>query len=663
MFAVLRRSARNFGIQSCSIRRIRTSASKRKDDFYDVTIVGGGMVGGSLACALGMESSLSELKVLVLEAGPDKHYVLPAKYENRVSSITPGSKSLLESLGAWDHICNMRMKPYKRMHVWDACGDGHIAFDTSQDVSSKTEMAYIIENSVITAALDKQLKQLDQNVEVKYNARIKNVIPPDPVWSMDKPEHNPWAGVELDDGSVIYSRLLVGADGVRSTVRGVMDTKYLTWSYGQFGVVATLELGEITENIVAWQKFLPTGPMALLPLSENMSSLVWTTTTEHAKTLVNLPEDAFIDAVNNGFWEDLDRSPLVETASKIGQAISSLFQPGGTLSGTQIPPSASKLVEGSRAMFPLGLGHSSHYVQPRIALVGCYTYKKAVGMGFMRLFDYIEGANNKSVKIPMTAPVLNQIQPAQGPYCKNNFTVNFFVPFNLQANPIPPTSKDVFISSMPAMCAYVKTYSGFGSNTDDILKNAAALAEALSKDRLGDTYHKEYYYYAGYDSPFKLFDRTNDVCLSLPKNTQITYISTEKSSSGCKPVDKDTAAKRKQLEASIRAQVAAEEKAYRIVEQLVLENSISDDYLLEIGNYITPSHYSDIIEERGNVAHLQEYETERQRAVVPMIVATDLLNRLFSTSSILPVAARTAGLLATNALMPLKEQIISFARN
>jgi hypothetical protein len=132
-------------------------------------------------------------------------------------------------------------------------------------------------------------------------------------------------------------------------------------------------------------------------------------------------------------------------------------------------------------------------------------------MGFMRLFDYIQGANNKSEKIPMTAPVLVQIQPAQGPYCKNNFTVNFFVPFEQQANPFTPTAKDVYISSFPAMCAYVKTYPGFGSTTEAILKNAAALAEALSKDGIGDTYHKEFYFYAGYDSPFKLFDRTNDV--------------------------------------------------------------------------------------------------------------------------------------------------------
>ncbi|KAK3723604.1 hypothetical protein QZH41_019319 [Actinostola sp. cb2023] len=397
MLAILRKF-RTFRLLTCDTRKLCTSTSNREDCFYDITIIGGGMVGGSLACALGSESSLSEHKVLVLEAGPKKQFNLPPQYENRVSSITPGSRSLLERLGAWDHIASMRMKPYKRMHVWDACGDGHIAFDTCQDVSSTTDMAYVVENSVITAALNKQLLKLDQNIEIMHDARISKIISPDPVWNVDEPNYNPWVRVQLNDGSLIKTRLLVGADGVKSMVRGAMETEYLSWSYQQYGVVATLELAEITENVVAWQKFLPSGPMALLPLSENMSSLVWTTTPEHAKTLVNLPEDAFIDAVNNGFWEDLNRSPLVETASKVGHIITSLLQPSGTtsfnnmgqytslsllcrpvlnrrriarsLSGTQVPPSAAKVVGGSRAMFPLGLGHSLHYVQPRMALIG-----------------------------------------------------------------------------------------------------------------------------------------------------------------------------------------------------------------------------------------------------------------------------------------------------
>ncbi|EDO34503.1 predicted protein, partial [Nematostella vectensis] len=137
--------------------------------------------------------------------------------------------------------------------------------------------------------------------------------------------------------------------------------------------------------------------------------------------------------------------------------------------------------------------------------------EKATEMGFMRLFKYISGENVKKVKIDMTAPVLNQIQPAQGPFCKNNFTISFFQPFEDQKNPIAPSSKDVFISTMPEMCAYVRTYPGFGANTDKIEKNAEALGEALQKAGLGETYYTEMFYYAGYDSPFRLFNRHNDI--------------------------------------------------------------------------------------------------------------------------------------------------------
>ena len=121
-------------------------------------------------------------------------------------------------------------------------------------------------------------------------------------------------------------------------------------------------------------------------------------------------------------------------------------------------------------------------------------------MGFMRLFKYIQGENVKKKKIPMTAPVAVIIQPGQGPFCKNNFTVNFFVPFEDQTDPAEPTNKDVFISTQPKFCAYVISYGGY-SNIDDIQKYSEELDEALVKDGLGDTYRKDIFFYAGYDSP------------------------------------------------------------------------------------------------------------------------------------------------------------------
>jgi len=143
-------------------------------------------------------------------------------------------------------------------------------------------------------------------------------------------------------------------------------------------------------------------------------------------------------------------------------------------------------------------------------VVAGYEYDKAVRMGFDRLFNYIEGENVKKMKIPMTAPVAVEIQPGQGPFCKNNFTINFFVPFEDQADPAAPTDKDVYISSLPAFTAYVKVYGGF-SNINEVQKYSEELGEDLVKDGLGDTFRKDVFFYAGYDSPFKVFNRHNEI--------------------------------------------------------------------------------------------------------------------------------------------------------
>lgn len=139
-----------------------------------------------------------------------------------------------------------------------------------------------------------------------------------------------------------------------------------------------------------------------------------------------------------------------------------------------------------------------------------YEYVEAVRMGFMRLFKYIEGANVKKMKILMTVPVAVEIQPGQGPFCKNNFTVNFFVPFEDQSDPAAPTDKDVYISTLPEFTAYVKVYGGY-SNLDDVQKYSEELGEDLVKDGLGDTFRKDVFFFAGYDSPFKLLNRHNEI--------------------------------------------------------------------------------------------------------------------------------------------------------
>uniref|UniRef100_A0A2I2YRI3 Coenzyme Q6, monooxygenase n=1 Tax=Gorilla gorilla gorilla TaxID=9595 RepID=A0A2I2YRI3_GORGO len=125
------------------------------DTVYDVVVSGGGLVGAAMACALGYDIHFHDKKILLLEAGPKKVLEkLSETYSNRVSSISPGSATLLSSFGAWDHICNMRYRAFRRMQVWDACSEALIMFDKD----NLDDMGYIVENDVIMHALTKQLE-------------------------------------------------------------------------------------------------------------------------------------------------------------------------------------------------------------------------------------------------------------------------------------------------------------------------------------------------------------------------------------------------------------------------------------------------------------------------------------------------------------------------
>jgi len=147
-------------------------------------------------------------------------------------------------------------------------------------------------------------------------------------------------------------------------------------------------------------------------------------------------------------------------------------------------------------------------------------YDKAGEVAFMRLFKYIQGENVKKVKIAMTVPVTATIQPGPGPVCASNFTYSFFVPFDYQSDPVPPTASDVFLDKQNLGCVYVAVYSGF-SDYKKVVKNVKDLTEALDKAGLKGTYRTDMYFTAGYDSPFVILDRHNEVWLMKITKTNV----------------------------------------------------------------------------------------------------------------------------------------------
>lgn len=248
-----------------------------------VAIVGGGMVGAALALLLAQRARVAAGSILLLEPEPAQPLPSGAKHELRVSAISPGNRRLLQQLGAWQCMNLARVVSYERMAVWAEAtppdSPDVLRFDAAE--LGEPDLGSIVENRNLQAALLARCAQLGITPQ---KARVTALA-----------VSQGGARLDLDTGSVDVE-LVIGADGASSAVRRLLGIGETERAYGERGIVATVA-GQRGHQHTAWQRFLSTGPLALLPLASGESSIVWSAQDAEATRLMELPAAEFSAAL------------------------------------------------------------------------------------------------------------------------------------------------------------------------------------------------------------------------------------------------------------------------------------------------------------------------------------------------------------------------------
>jgi 2-octaprenylphenol hydroxylase len=301
-----------------------------------IVITGAGAVGLAVAALLAHGRCSDRLRVHVLDARPVPRWE-PSRMDLRVYALSRASQLLFEQLRVWRRVTELRAAPYRRMHVWegaDAFAASALTFDSAE--IGEPDLGHIVEDRLLRSVLVDALAAAP-NAQLAVGAQLETVaVEPDTVV------------VSLENGGTVRGNALLAADGTDSAVRRLLDLRVASHRYEQTAIVTHVTTTG-SHRDTAWQRFLPGGPLALLPLSDGRSSVVWSLPTGDAERLLAAGETEFMHALHEA------------SAGVLGDITAC----------------------SARAGFVLQALHALRYTAPRVALLGdaAHTVHPLAGQG------------------------------------------------------------------------------------------------------------------------------------------------------------------------------------------------------------------------------------------------------------------------------------------
>lgn len=258
----------------------------------DIAIVGGGMAGTALACAL----LPGRYRIAVIESNATASFSTAQFFDPRVVALNVASQHFLHELGVWESIAAQRVSPYDSMQVWDADGTADILFD-AHDIQQPA-LGHIVENSLVVYALQQRLL-------AAAHQHVHWLCPETVTTLTDNDEHLDHCTLTLASGKLVQATLVVAADGAVSALRQLADITITDRDYGHTAVIATVRTAQAHQRR-ARQRFLTDGPLAFLPLrgeqnDEHWCSVVWSMPPEQARSVQALDDNTFAAALGAAF--------------------------------------------------------------------------------------------------------------------------------------------------------------------------------------------------------------------------------------------------------------------------------------------------------------------------------------------------------------------------